>query len=192
MPSPTGGSVEPFTEGPGYRLCSLTVDDIQALAAFSEDERYWRFLSHGPRTIEQVQAFVESAVAASAHPDGAEQWWAIDDPDTSALIGTANIKRVGKTEDRQGSVGCTLDPDAQGRGLGPILGWVMITLAFDRFGLEQVECTCAEDNERSVHTMRDTFGMTYEGVRESDTPRGPWRMHVFTLTAADFRKKTPR
>ena len=180
-----------FAEGPGYRLRAFTLDDVPALAAFSEDENYWRFLSHGPRTPEQVHSFIETAMKTSQLPDGKERWWAVVDPHADVLIGTANLKQIGDAEDCFGSAGCSLAPTAQGRGLGPILGWDVIALAFDRFGFAKVECTCAEPNERSVHIMRHTVGLTYEGIRVTvgDGPRNPWPVHVFSLTENEFRTK---
>lgn len=158
------------------------------MAAFSEDEAYWRFLSHGPRTREQVRAFIEAVVITTEEGDGPAFWWAVEDPDTGDLIGTANIKRK---EDALGSTGCTLAPSAQGKRLGVTLGWAMITLAFERFGLSKLECTCADNNQRSVHMMRDILCLTYEGLRggETDYQGRPWPVHVFTITESEFQSK---
>ena len=177
--------------GTGYVVRPLRLDDATALSEFSEDERYWRFLAEGPRTPDQVAYFVARAVALHADPENGEVWWAVEDPDTHGVIGTANLKRIGDAADRNGSVGCTLAPQAQGQGLGTTLGWALIALAFETFHLHRVECTCAVENEVSVHIMRDTYGLTYEGLRKDHhlTPRGWWSSHVFSILEDEYAAK---
>ncbi len=175
-------------EKEAFRLRPLTEDDADALSVFSEDERYWRYLSHGLRSPDQIRSFLETVLNQSADSPQREVWWAVEDLDTGRVIGTANLKIDESSEERRGSAGCTLAPDMQGRGLGLILGGTMFEIAFEHFGLAEVECTCAEDNARSVHMMGDIFKMTYGGVREThpDARTTPWRVHVFTMTKDAF------
>lgn len=175
-------------EGPGYRLRPLRDDDAQLIANFSHDERYWRYLVDGPRTLQQVQSFVTDAVSITNDPQGRQTWWAVEASGTGAVIGTANIKRLGAVADRQGSAGCTLFPDVQGQGLGKRLGWDIIALAFEQFGFHRLELTCALDNAGSLHIMRDTYGLTYEGVRRDHTltSRGWWSSHVFSILEDEY------
>lgn len=175
-------------EKEAFRLRPLVEDDAEALATFSEDERYWRFLSHGPRTLKDIRVFLASALAPPTDPARREVWWAVEDAETKRVIGTANLRIDESSDKRRGSAGCTLAPDMQGRGLGPILGGFMFEVAFDVFDFAEIECTCAEDNARSVHLMRDTYSMTYHGVRETqrDSSPEPWRVHVFTMTRDQF------
>lgn len=175
-------------EGQGYRLRPLCEDDAQPIAHFSEDERYWRYLVEGPRTLKQVQSFVADAVLTTNDPDGRETWWAVEDPSTNDFIGTANVKRIGALADRHGSAGCALSPCVQGQGLGKRLGWDMIALVFEHFDFHRLELTCALDNEGSVHIMRGTYGLTYEGVRRDHilTSRGWWSSHVFSILEDEY------
>lgn len=175
-------------EGPGYRLRPLHEDDAQQIANFSEDERYWRYLIDGPRTLQQVQSFVADAVSMTNDPDGRQTWWAVETPEGSTVIGTAHIKRLGALADRQGSAGCTLFPDVQGQGLGTRLGWDLIALAFEQFDFHRLELTCALDNTGSLHIMRDTYGLTYEGVRRDHTltSRGWWSSHIFSILEDEY------
>lgn len=181
-----------FAEGPGYRLRSLTLRDVVALAAFSEDELYWRYLSHGPRTESQVQRFVERAISVSEKEGAGERWWAVVDPDTDTVIGTANMRQLGADDAPFGSVGCSLAPGAQGNRLGMTLGWAMIAMAFERFDWSAVECTCAEANERSFHIMRNRFHMRYDGLREDSVEgrKDLWPVHVFSFTRDEYDKQS--
>ncbi|MBT7452093.1 MAG: GNAT family N-acetyltransferase, partial [Rhodospirillaceae bacterium] len=149
------------------------------------------FLADGPRTPDQVKQLVMDSVSASVRPGARQTWWAVQDPSSRAVIGTANVKHIGEKADRNGSVGCTLAPDYQGKGLGTTLGWALIALAFETFKLHRVECTCAVDNDGSVHIMRDTYGMTYEGVRRDYryTARGWWSSHIFSILEDEYAAK---
>lgn len=180
-----------IAQGQGYRLRPLRLGDAKVLSEFAEDERYWLFLADGPRTPDQVRQLVMDSVSASARPDARETWWAVEDPSTQAVIGTANLKYIGEKADRNGSVGCTLAPDFQGKGLGTRLGWALITLAFESFKLHRVECTCAVDNDASIHIMKNTYGMTSEGVRREYryTARGWWSSHVFSILEDEYATK---
>ena len=137
----------------------------------------------GSMSESQVKDFVSSKVALTDDLDGSEVWWAVEDAKTRSVIGTANLKFLGELQEKKGSVGCALAPGMQGQGLGPRLGWDMIALGFEHFAFELIECSCAEDNGRSLRTMRDTFQMTYKGLRDlpRDGSQDPWREHVFSL-----------
>lgn len=176
-------------DGDGYRLRPLRQEDAEALAVFSKDEQYWRYLIEGPRTRAQVRVFVTHAISCTEDPDGTETWWGVDDPETDTFIGTANVKRIGESTDRHGSAGCALAPNAQGQGLGKRLGWNLISLAFERFDFHRLELTCAADNETSFHIMKDVYGFTYEGVRREHalTSRGWWSSHVFSILEDEFQ-----
>lgn len=178
-------------EGLGYRLRPLCAEDAAALAKFSEDEDYWRYLIEGPRTPDQVKAFIDDAVSKTSDPKELETWWAAEEPETGKFIGTANIKRIGLLTDRHGSAGCALLPAAQGKGLGKRLGWDMIALAFEQFDFHRLELTCAVANEGSVHIMKDIYGLTYEGIRRDHalTSRGWWSSHVFSILEDEYAAK---
>ncbi len=179
---------KPNLSGPGFRFRALSLDDHADLAAAAADQRYWQYLPEGPRTPDQVLAFLKDAVTISSDANGGQTWWAIEHSDSRRFLGTANLKRIGAPEDKVCSVGCTLVPDAQGQGLGTRIGWTLIRSAFVDFGMHHVECTCAEGNEMSCHIMRDVYGMTYDGLRRAQkkTPRGWWSSHVFGVAAEDF------
>lgn len=175
-------------EGAGYRLRPLCEQDAQALAVFSLDEHYFKYLMEGPRSPEQVRDFVSDAVAKTSDPQGLETWWAVESSHANTFIGTANVKYVGAPADRHGSAGCALSPEAQGHGMGKKLGWDMIGIAFEHFGFHRLELTCAFENEASFHIMNDVYGFTYEGVRREHalTSRGWWSSHVFSILEDEY------
>jgi RimJ/RimL family protein N-acetyltransferase len=181
-----------IAEGDGYRLRQLRLGDAKVLAEFAEDERYWLFLADGTRTPDQVRQLVMDSVSASSRPQAREHWWAVEDPASDTVIGTANLKYIGEKADRNGSIGCTLAPDFQGKGLGARLGWALVVLAFEAFNLHRVECTCAVDNDASVHIMKNTYGMFHEGIRREyrHTARGWWSSHVFSILEGEYAEKT--
>lgn len=178
-------------DGVGYRLRPLQERDTEALSAFYDDERYWRYLMEGYRTPTQVAVFLEEAISQTDDPNGTETWWGIDHPDSGALIGTANIKRIGDLSHRYGSAGMTLGPSSQGQGLGKTLSWDMMRLAFEIFDLHRLELTCGVENEVSLHLMRDVFELTYEGVRRDHayTSRGWWSSHVFSILEDEYHAR---
>ncbi|MDG2244624.1 MAG: GNAT family protein [Rhodospirillaceae bacterium] len=186
------GSV--IAEGEGYRLRQLRLSDAKVLEEFAEDERYWLFLADCTRTPYQVRQLVMNSVSASSRPLAREQWWAVENPASEKVIGTANLKYIGEKADRNGSIGCTLAPDFQGKGLGTRLGWALVVLAFETFNLHRVECTCAVDNDASVHIMKNTYGMVYEGIRREYrcTARGWWSSHVFSILENEYAEKVNR
>jgi len=174
--------------GPGFRFRSLRLDDHAPLAAAAADERYWQFLPEGPRTSDEVLAFLRDVTADSSEALGDQKWWAIEGPEDGQFLGTANLKRIGAEEDRCCSAGCTVVPGAQGLGIGRQVGLAIIRVAFVDYGMHRVECTCAEDNERSCHMMGEVLGLTYEGLRRAHkkTPRGWWSSHVYSVLADEF------
>ncbi len=183
---------EPFiAEGPGYRLRPLRLEDAGVISEFAEDERYWLFLADGTRTPNQVKQLVMDAVSISSRPHPPETWWAVEDPDTQTVIGTANFKQLGAKTHRNCSVGCTLGPDFQGKGVGKALGWALVALAFETFNAHRVECTCAVDNDASIHIMKKTYGMTSEGIRREYrlTARGWWSSQVFSILEDEYAAK---
>lgn len=183
---------EPYiAEGPGYRLRPLRLEDARILSEFAEDERYWQFLADGTRTPDQVKQMVMDAVSLSSRPHPPETWWAVEDPDTGTVIGTANFKQLGAKVHRNCSIGCTLGPDYQGKGRGKALGWTLVELAFEKYNAHRVECTCAVDNDASVHIMKNTYGMTHEGIRREyrHTARGWWSSQVFSILEDEYAAK---
>ena len=184
----------PTVSGSGFRFRPLRLEDHAPLAAVAADERYWKHLPEGARTPDQVQAFVKEAIAASSDAASGQTWWAVESPDARSFLGTANLKRIGAPADCHCSVGCTLVPDAQGQGLGTRIGWALIRAAFIEFGMHRVECTCAQDNAASCHIMRDTYGMTYEGLRRhhKKAPCGWWSSHVFSILEDEFPERDSR
>ncbi|MEQ8509568.1 MAG: GNAT family protein [Rhodospirillaceae bacterium] len=177
---------------PGYTLRSLRLSDAKTLSEFSEDERYWQFLADGALGPAQAHVFVSDAVSASMRKDSGDMWWAIEEQSTQKFVGMASLKRNGKVEHRNYSVGCAFAPHAQGQGLGTSLGWALISYAFESVNAHRVECSCSIDNDSSVHIMKNIFGMTYEGVRREHrlTSRGWWSSHVFSILEDEFAAKS--
>ena len=177
---------------PGYTVRSLRLSDAGPLSKFSEDQRYWQFLADGALGPAQAHVLVSDAVSASGRPTSGETWWAIEEQDSQQFIGMASLKRIGKVEHRHYSVGCAFAPHAQGQGLGTSLGWALISYAFESVNAHRVECSCSIDNDSSVHIMKNTFGMTYEGVRREHrlTSRGWWSSHIFSILENEYAAKS--
>ena len=167
-----------------YWLRPLTFEDSELIVKFYQQRSFWMYLIEGALSEAQAKEFVRLKVALTDDSSGHETWWAVEDPKISVVIGTANLKILSAPDEKRGSVGCALAPQAQGQGLGPRIGWDLIALGFNCFALELIECSCAENNARSAHTMRDTFQMNYLGLREAphDGRQDLWREHVFSIS----------
>ena len=175
-----------------YRLRPLAIKDWQTIAEFYQHKSFWMHLMEGALSESRARDFINQKVTLTNDPEGREVWWTVEDAKSESVIGTANLKFLDKLQERKGSAGCALAPGAQGHGLGPRLGWDMIALGFEHFALELIECSCAEDNERSAHTMCDTFQMAYQELRETprDGAQGLWREHIFSIKKETYLATT--
>ena len=63
-----------------------------------------------------------------------------------------------------------LSEECQGRGIGSALERQFVTMAFDKFGIEKLNCEVISFNDRVVQ-MHEKFGFRCEGVRRDHVIR---------------------
>jgi RimJ/RimL family protein N-acetyltransferase len=157
----------PVLETERLRLRPLRPDDLDCLARWNADPRWYRFLSGEPMTREQAEATVARYLA---HWDrhGFGQWIA-EDRQTGEPVG-----RIGLTFHRawpsDPEVGWALDPTRWGSGLATEGGGAALRYGFDVLGFPRIVSITTEENLASRRVM-EKLGLRYL-TEVDDEPTG--------------------
>ena len=151
-------------------LRPLTVGDAEAVHGFRSLPEVVAYLSHGVLTLSEVRERVAER-AARGRP-GAERpllTLAVCDSGTGAVVGDAmlGIEPAGciaseGTCERQGTIGYTLHPSVQGRGLGTELAAALLEIGFGQLRLRRITADVFADNVASARVLR-RLGLRQEG-----------------------------
>lgn len=132
------------------RFCEA---DAPRLAAYRRDPEVARYQGWNAFTDEEARAF--AAEMHAAEPGVRGQWFqfAIGLVPGGALIGDIGLKLRGD-DPSTADIGYTLASAHQGRGLASEAVRALISLCFERFGVERVVATIDDRNARSLALAR--------------------------------------
>jgi RimJ/RimL family protein N-acetyltransferase len=146
-------------------LRPLEQRDIPRIVEGCLDPETKRWLGQIPQpfTATVAQEFLHDV--AERHARGEAVTWAVADPQTDLLVGTANLFDVRTGRDAE--TGYWVHPDARGRGVATEATRLMVRHAFvpedeGGLGLNRVRAIAAEGNLASRRTL-ERAGMTQQG-----------------------------
>ena len=181
LESPAAPASAPPLLDPAYplateRLClrPYVVDDLDALLGMFGRPDVCRYLDWEPMDGAAARTLLERRVGQTRiERDGEGIALAIADPASNAMIGEV-VLRLTSAPDRQGEVGWSLHPDAQGHGFATEAAREMLRLGFDVMGLHRIVAECDPRNEASIRVM-ERLGMRREAhMLDTRFIKGEW------------------
>src|SRR5271155_2200554 len=151
----------PVLEGARVRLEPLTKQHLEGLASVAFDDRIWRYTLDRLKTREDLQQWMEKALAQQA--SGIAMPWVTVLKAGNRVIGSTrfmDIDRVHKITE----LGWTwLAPEFQGLGLNSEAKLLQLAYAFDELKFNRVGLKTHHENLRSQAAMRK-MGAVEEGT----------------------------
>jgi len=163
-------------------LREFTPDDTGFLLKVYGNPETTRHLSFEPRTAEQVDDIVASAITSATEDPRTVYMLAIADMVSGELVGAA---RLGLGEHESGQIGFALRPDQWGQGKGVETVRLLHQFGFNALDLHRIWGARSPVNEASARTMGNA-GMIEEGIiRGHLFTRGAWRDSVVHSILSD-------
>ena len=166
--------------------------DLAGLHDMYGREDVCRYLPWEAMDVDQARAKLEQRVRQTRiETDG--------DPLVLAAVDTASGRIVGEfmlrlisSQSRQGEIGWSIHPDAQGRGLATEGGAEMLRLGFDGSGLHRIVAGSDPRNVASIRVM-ERLGMHREALfTESEFRKGEWADDaIYAILESEWRSRSP-
>lgn len=169
-------------------LRPYVVTDLPFLADMFGREDVCRYLPWPPMDLEQARAKVEQRLRQTRiEAEGQATVLAAVETETGRQVGEFML-RLSNAESRQGEVGWSLHPDAQGRGLATEGAGEMLRVGFAELGLHRI---AAEGDPRNVASIRvmEKLGMRREALfLDSWLLKGEWvGSTVYAILESEWR-----
>jgi RimJ/RimL family protein N-acetyltransferase len=148
--------------------------DADAVLDMQSRPEFVRYLMWDVMDREAVAAFVERRVRQTAiDGDDTALLLAITVPPSDRVVGELML-RLSSSRHRQGEIGWSLHPDAQGHGYATEAAREGLRLAFEDLGLHRVVADADPRNTGSIRIM-ERLGMRHEALyREAFFLKGEW------------------
>ncbi|TMR22911.1 GNAT family N-acetyltransferase [Nonomuraea turkmeniaca] len=155
-------------------LRDVTETDVHGLHAIYGDPTVTQHMPFAPRTLDEVAALVDEAVAAAFTEPRLLYVMAVIDIERRGLIGVARL-HIEADHPHSAEIGFGLLPDMWGRGIGTDLVRLLLSFGFKELGLHRIWGARSPANLPAQLAML-TAGMVEEGrIRHHvHTPHG-WR-----------------
>jgi RimJ/RimL family protein N-acetyltransferase len=174
---------------PRLVLRRLRLSDCAAMFAVRSDPRVSRFQMWEPRSVEEIQSFVEGL--QDLEPDMPGTWFqiAITLRHSGLLIGDCGL-HFPPGEAHQAEVGITLAPDHQGQGYATEALNAALDYLFLSLGKHRVFASVDPRNRASI-ALLEWVGMRKEAhFRESVWCKGEWADDlVFAVLEGEWRAR---
>lgn len=135
------------------------------------------------QTVENVSAYLKACEAL--YKDGKEISFIIFNKDVAAgRIGIHHINAMNKT----GAIGYWLSKDAEGKGIITKCCIILISLGFQKLGLNRIEIKAAVKNFRS-QAIPEKLGFVKEGIlRQSELVNGEFvDLNLYAMLKEDWK-----
>ncbi len=154
--------IEPITlEGPRIRLVPLTTEHYDALCDVGLDARLWAFTSVRVETPDDMQDYIDAALAAQAGSTALP--FAIVHAATGRVVGTTRVHAIAPAHGRV-EIGFTWVGAAwQRQGISTESKYLLLRHAFDTWRCHRVEFKAVGRNHPSCRSLL-RLGATCEGV----------------------------
>ena len=148
--------------------------DLDGLHAMFGREDVSRYLNWEPMDRQRAAALLERRVTQTTiAKEGEGIALALEERATERFVGEV-VLRLTNEESRQGEIGWSLHPDAQGKGYATEAARELLRLGFEDMGLHRIVAECDPRNEASIRVM-ERLGMRRESHHlESMWLKGEW------------------
>jgi RimJ/RimL family protein N-acetyltransferase len=155
-------------------LRPYTMDDLPALHDLFGREDVCRYLRWEPMDLDAARDLLERRVKQTRiENQGDGILVAVVETATGRMIGELMLQLT-DAESRQGEIGWSLHPDAQGRGFATEAARELLRLGFDELGLHRIEAESDARNAASLRLM-ERLGMRREATFvEDELLKGEW------------------
>jgi RimJ/RimL family protein N-acetyltransferase len=156
------------------RLRAFAPDDLEAVHSMFGREDVSRYLMWEPMSLEAATKLLERRVGqGSMQAEGEAIALLIEDLATARFLGEVILMWKNEVS-RQGEIGWSLHPDAQGKGYATEAARAMLRLGFEELGLHRIAAECDPRNDGSIRVM-ERLGMRREAHHlENMWLKGEW------------------
>jgi ribosomal-protein-alanine N-acetyltransferase len=164
------------------RLREFTMEDAGSLHKVYGNPEATRHLSFEPRTADQVDEIIASAIKSASEEPRNVYMLAVAGISSDELVGAA---RLALGEHQSAQIGFALRPDQWGMGKGVETVRLLHRLGFAELGVHRIWGARSPLNDASARTMTSA-GMVEEGtIRGHLRTRGAWRDSVVHSILSD-------
>jgi RimJ/RimL family protein N-acetyltransferase len=163
-------------------------DDLEAVLSMFGREDVSRYLNWEPMDREAATTLLERRLSQTRiAKEGDGLALAAAERETDRFVGEV-VLRLTSEVSRQGEVGWSVHPGAQGRGYATEAAREMLRLGFEELGLHRIVAECDPRNEASIKVM-EKLGMRREAHHlEAMFLKGEWvGSIVYAILASEFR-----
>jgi RimJ/RimL family protein N-acetyltransferase len=159
---------------PRMTLRPYEASDLPGLHGMFGREDVCRYLSWAPMDLDQARTKIEQRVGQRRiDAEGQAIVLAAVEAATGQYVGEFML-RLANAESRQGEIGWSLHPNAQGRGLATEGAREMLRVGFDELAVHRITAGCDPRNAPSLRVM-ERLGMRREAeFVESWFLKGEW------------------
>jgi RimJ/RimL family protein N-acetyltransferase len=156
------------------RLRAYAPDDLEAVLGMFGREDVSRYLMWEPMGRDEIAALIERRMRqTSVEKHGEGLGLAVEERATGRFVGEVILRWLSQ-ESRQGEIGWSLHPDAQGKGYATEAAREMLRLGFDDLGLHRIIAECDPRNDASIRLM-ERLGMRREAhLLDAMWLKGEW------------------
>jgi RimJ/RimL family protein N-acetyltransferase len=156
------------------RIRAYTADDLDAVLGMFGREDVSRYLNWEPMDGERATALLGRRIGqASMEKAGEGLGLALEERASGRFVGEVILRWLSE-ESRQGEIGWSLHPDAQGKGYATEAARELLRLGFEELGLHRIIAECDPRNEASIRVM-ERLGMRREAnLVDSVWLKGEW------------------
>ncbi len=170
-------------------LRRLTMDDAQYIFDYASDPEVTRYLlwdTHS--TIDDARAFIRFTLDRYEKDEAGE--WGIILKESGRLIGCTGFPWT-DVRNKRAEIGYVLAKPYWGLGIMPEAAGRAIEFAFNKMGINRMECCHFAPNEKSGRVMQK-LGMTYEGTaRDRVFAKGQfWDVKQYAILKSDWDRST--
>jgi len=175
----------PVLDGEHVRLEPLSRNHLPSLEQVAIDEHIWRYMMTGVRDRTDLEAWIESALAARA---GGQIPWVTIQKSDGRIVGSTRFIDL-DLRNRTVEIGHTwISPHLHGTGVNPEAKLLQLRYAFEDLGLNRVAFKTHHENLQSQAAIRK-LGAVYEGTFRNHyvMPDGSLRHSVwFSITREEW------
>lgn len=140
------------------QLRQMVKEDADALWAIAQDDSTWTYLPITPRSLEAIEVYINEALANQA-----EFPMVIIDMTTNKIVGATKFMAI-DAKNKTTEIGFSwLSPSARGTAINSNAKYLLMSYAFEQWGLRRVTIKTDAENIASCKAI-EAIGATKEGV----------------------------
>lgn len=140
------------------QLRQMVKEDADALWAIAQDDSTWTYLPITPRSLEAIEVYINEALANQA-----EFPMVIIDMTTNKIVGATKFMAI-DAKNKTAEIGFSwLSPSARGTAINSNAKYLLMSYAFEQWGLRRVTIKTDAENIASCKSI-EAIGATKEGV----------------------------